>query len=617
MNFGYKGEVLIPSPLKISEETKAGDSLQVKLNLSWLACKEECLPGDAKLSLSIPVKTVEEPATQVTQDLFHETLLNIPSRLDHLAVAVEETDERLTLGFVPTGKEILPSDVTFYPEEKGIVKHAGAQLATLVDSTLKISLERDPHRKEPISRIRGVLVSDSGFSPDGFPKAIEVDTEKNEAAASENLAAPLRTGSGTSAGVFLTGLIYAFLGGLLLNLMPCVFPILSIKVLSFLHMNNECRKKSSLHAGIFSLGVILSCVFLAGLMLILRASGETIGWGFQLQSATFVSFIVVLFFAMGIFFITEIPLFNSLQNTACRFKTEPTLIGSFLSGILATAVATPCTAPFMGTALGFTLTAPPAIAILIFAALGLGISSPYILFAAKPELLRFLPRPGAWMLTFKELMAFPLFAASIFFFQVFTRLIGVPHSESLAISRLLFALLCLAFSFWLLMIICRSPNQVRKLVIRILAAVFFLCAVFFSIPKASVSVYTSKDQITDSYGLTWKPYSENTWNALLAEGKPVFIDFTAAWCITCQVNKELVWSSEEVRKKVTDLGITLVEADWTTKSDEITRALARYRRTGVPLNLLFIPGEKEPIVFPALLTAERVLSELQRIDNAS
>lgn len=389
----------------------------------------------------------------------------------------------------------------------------------------------------------------------------------------------------------LLALGLAFLGGMVLNLMPCVFPVVSLKIFSFMQHAGDEPRRVRLHGLSFAAGVLLAFWILAGLLLALRAAGEEIGWGFQLQSPPFVAAMAFLLFGLGLSLAGVMDIGVSL--TRIDAGAGRTGYGtSALNGMLATVVATPCTAPFMGAALGFALTQSAMAALLIFTALGAGMAAPYVALSLWPALLRFLPRPGNWMVRFKQLMAFPLFATVAWLVWVFGYQTGVD-----GILRLLLGLTLVGAAAWVwgswatLDATTRTRVTARTVAVALLASGFILSA---GAEPVSSAVNTAGVQS----GVQWEPWSEARVAELRAEGRPVFIDFTAAWCLTCKVNERVAFSSAEVRKIVGDRNIAMLKADWTNRDAAITRALSSFGRSGVPLYVLY---EADPSAAPRLL----------------
>jgi thiol:disulfide interchange protein DsbD len=442
--------------------------------------------------------------------------------------------------------------------------------------------------------------------------------------------APGGSSAGNSDGLLVT-ILLALLGGFFLNLMPCVFPVLSIKIMGFMHCAKECPSNVKKHGLAFSIGVILSFLILAGLLLTLRAGGAQLGWGFQLQSPLFVLAMIGVFFILGLYFLVDLNFGSSIQTLACKGKLPPSLLGSFLNGVLATAVATPCTGPFMGTALAATVTLPAFQSMLTFLALGIGMSVPYLVLSFQPRLLCYLPRPGEWMVTFKQVMAFPLFASAVWLTRVFGKQVGIPTPSLTLLINVLWGLLFLGIAVWLIARSQHSSKPITRRVGQILALLCIVLGIISAYPspmalrngqshhaQLSSAISGARNAVeVDPFGLEWEMFSSERLQELVNSNAPVYLDFTAEWCITCKVNERVVFGSASVRELLRKKKVALVKGDWTAMDGEITKALERFGRNGVPLNVLYKGGafNKEPVIFPNVLSPGAVISELEQIES--
>lgn len=633
VNFGYS-DVLIPFPASIK-----GDSIlkpiTISVKIEWLVCKDECIPGEATLSLELPVKAEAASVTpQSDLKLFERAYSDIPQPLERVSLAVEERDNQVTIALIPLDQQlILPSELLFFPEERRIFSLAKDPIITRDGSVLRITLERDLTNRAPIDRIRGVLVSPSRWPISGNPIAVSIDTDPK--AGESTLSDPLlKTASSDSSGndgsplntyttTFIIPLLASFLGGVLLNFMPCVFPILSIKVLSFINYAQKDGRAAKIHGIAFTLGVLVSFWILAAIIISVRLGGTELGWGFQLQSPTFVAALIIVFITLSLILLSGATLGLTLQRWAGRWRLSGDYLGSFASGILATAVATPCTAPFMSTALAATLTLPPTESAAIFTALGLGMSAPYLVLSFRPHLLKILPKPGEWMESFRQLMAFPLIASSVWLIRVFIRQLGMEPPALELIIDLLWGILAIVFAFWLLYRGRQSDQKVSTIALKIVALIVIALGVYTAIPtggelnKLDEARAKRSSEIaitTDSHGLLWESYSEARLAKILAQGRNVLLDFTAEWCITCKVNSMVVFGSKEVRDLLVRKDVTLMRGDWTSKDSTITAALNRYGRNGVPLNVILSGPETSPVeVLPNVLTPGIVVAALEKL----
>lgn len=640
MNFGY-GQATILFPTTISTGVAAGDSpVRIEAALEWLVCKEECIPGSAVLRIALPTTHPSgEPSSAAP--LFEQAQTQIPTPLQNTSLAVEEQSSQLVLALIPADGRQLPTDLTFFPEEPGVVLNSAPQTVTRDGAVVRITLTRDPRRGAPVERIHGVLVAPSGWPQAGEPHAVSIDTAADSAVhgvvPTPTATRPLQNSSDYNHPLtaepatpvpLLMALLFGFLGGLLLNLMPCVFPVLSIKVLSCTELAGRAPREARLHTLTFSAGVVVSFWVLAGILALLRAGGMQLGWGFQLQSPLFVVALIGVFMAVGLLFLSPLTIGASVQRVAGRLRLPASLLGSFLDGVLATAVATPCTAPLMGTAVAAAVTLSTPYTLAIFTSMGLGMSAPYLVLAWRTELLRYLPRPGVWMERLKQLLAFPLFATAVWLLRVFGRQIGIAPAHLTLLLNIVWGVLLLALGVWVLHQAALVKTRWRSRLCRLIGGAILVSAAWLAAPApqemeraqhltlAAAGAPGQADAAAevDRYGLAWLPFSEERLSALRATQKPVYIDFTAEWCITCQVNKRTVFSSARVQTLVASRNITLLRADWTSADPTITTALKKFGRAGVPLNVFYSGAPHEQaVIFPALLSASIVAEAFERI----
>ena len=397
-------------------------------------------------------------------------------------------------------------------------------------------------------------------------------------------------------------------GGLLLNLMPCVFPVLGIKVMGFVRHAHGDARALWLQGVVFSVGVLVSFLTLAGLLLALRAGGAELGWGFQLQSPAFVTLLAALFFLMALNLFGVFEWGGFAQSMTSNVSAQGRYADAFLAGVLATVVATPCTAPFMGAAVGFTLAQPAAISLAVFAMLGVGMALPVLLLSFFPNALKRLPRPGPWMETFKQVMAFPLFATVIWLAWV----LGAQAGND-AVVALLGGLLVLGIGAWIYGRWAHSEGLARF----VFAALFAAAGLWLAWPGAVAAPDKAGAVSAAKPGeIPWQPWSPERLAELRAAGTPVFVDFTAAWCVTCQVNKRVALNREEVAKALADRGVVALKADWTNHDPRITAALAELGRNALPVYALYAPGQAQPKLLPEVLTASLVVDEISKLPAA-
>jgi thiol:disulfide interchange protein DsbD len=590
MGYGYEDEVLLPMVLETPASLPAGTDVVLAGRADWIECKEVCIPGRAEVGLTLPVRVEPAPASKEAPS-FAETRRRQPGAPEGWQIEASSAAGKILLAFQPPGGGRV-RDAYFFATDAKIVDHPAPQVLHPGAVRHRLDVVRASNRTEPLGRIEGVLWVEGS--------AVRVDVPVTELGALPPPPTPPAPTTGLP-----TALAFAFLGGLILNLMPCVLPVLSLKVLGFVkHAGHEPRK-ARVHALVFAGGVLVSFWVLAGLLLLLRALGQQVGWGFQLQSPAFVIFLVFLFFllALNLFGVFEVG--ASLTGAGNVVSDKFGLAHSFWNGALATLVATPCTAPFMGSALGYGLSQPAAVSLLIFTALGLGMASPYVALSFSPKLLRFLPRPGAWMEGFKQLMGFFLMATVVALLWLFGQQAGVD-----GIALLLGALLVAGLGAW----IYGRPSVTRRgRALRLsTAALLVMAGLAMGFGPARPSA-GARIPAAAADG-RWEPWSEARVAELRAKGTPVFVDFTAAWCLTCQVNERVALETRPVVERFEREGIALLKADWTMRDDKITEALAAHGRQGVPLYVLYgRDAGDEPRLLPEILTPGIVLKALDEV----
>lgn len=626
VNYGYEGEIILPVRITPPPALRPGETLRLAARADWLVCKEDCIPGEAELTLALPVSDASPPPRSRWAPLFDAMRALLPRSAPALQVAAFRHEERLELRLTgvdgtPVLAGVQPGTLSFFPADPDHIENAAEQPQSIGPDGVTLSLEKSRQRREPVERLRGTLVAWPGFAPDAAP-AIAIDVAVRDALPPGGTAGDLvattapesepaaAAGATTSLGL---ALVLAALGGLLLNFMPCVFPVLSIKIFDFVRQASGEPATLRRHGYVYAAGVLISFWVLAGILLALRAGGEGLGWGFQLQSPAFVVVMIFLLFGLALSLLGLFDVGLGMTALAGRVPQGDGLAGSFATGVLATVVATPCTAPFMGPALGFALTLPAASALLVFTALGAGMALPYVALCLVPGWLRLLPRPGAWLETFKQTMAFPLLATAVWLIWVLGQQAGVD-----AILGTLAGLLLLALGLWLR---ARFAAYERPPRTRSLAHGVALVLALLGLATGLLARGTSGDAAgvanaageRDLYGIAWRDYSAATLAELRAVGTPVFVDFTAAWCLTCKVNEHVVFSSAEIRAAFAIRDVAMLRADWTSRDDEITRALASFGRSGVPLYVLYGGAGDRPQVLPSVLTRGIVLDALAKI----
>jgi thiol:disulfide interchange protein len=596
VTYGYARQVLLLTEMT-PPANLAGGSFTLKGKAGWLACRIECTPGNAALSLSLPVSAAAPAADPRWKDAFRLTRSRLPAADPTVSVTAESDGKRITLTARGPALE-KASTALFYPSTAGMIRDSLQQGAKLSAGQLVLHLERPAATEGPaasVGPLDGLLVLDGAGEPRGLTVHVAVSRPQGTAGAGRGL---------------LLALLLAFAGGILLNLMPCVLPVISLKVLSFARQAGTAGSTALRHGLAFTGGVLVSFWLIAGILAVLRAAGRLLGWGFQFQDPIVVAITAVLFFLIGLnlFGVFEIGAgFTRLAGRAGSGRSGAA--GSFLSGLFATAVATPCTAPFMGSAIGYALARPLPVAFAVFTALALGMAAPYLLLSASPRLVARLPKPGKWMETLKQVMGFPMMGAVVWMLFVFAALSGTT-----AMVALLAALLAAGCGAWVWGRwggIERSRGS--RLAAAIVAAVLAVggpALALVSFPQASPLASAAGARTAASADAFWQEWSPGRVAALRAQGTPVFIDFSARWCLSCQVNERVALDNPAVRGRLKELGVVPLRADWTDKNDTIAVAIAGYGRAGVPLYVYYPAGGEEPVILPELLTPGMVLGAL-------
>jgi thiol:disulfide interchange protein DsbD len=612
MNYGYEDEVVLLAQVTPAADAKPGNAA-IHAKAEWLVCKDVCIPEKGELDFALPVKD-SPPADNPRWQAHIERAKNMwPVEAPGWKYESAIVGKSLVVRLVAPQGVTPPEKVFFYPERELLIEPAAPEKVTREGNALRIEMKlADPPLKD-VSHVSGVAVSESGWP--GIPrKAMQVEAAVGAtlpAAAGATGAAAGSTGAMTLSESSVGGsaafaLVFAFIGGILLNLMPCVFPVLGIKVMGFVeHAHGEARAMR-VQGMVFFVGVVLSFLVLAGVMLVLRASGAQLGWGFQLQSPVVVMLLAALFFVLALNLIGVFEWGLFAQAMTSNVTARGRYADAFLSGVLATVVATPCTAPFMGAAVGFTLTQGAPLALAVFMMLGVGMAMPVLLLSLRPALLRKLPRPGAWMEVFKQILAFPLFATVAWL----TWVLGAQAGND-SVLALLGGLVVIALAAWMYGRWRHSPGLWRPALAIVLGAAGL--AVAWPSPYAADAA-TAATQAGD---IQWQAWSPEKVRDLNSQGKAVFVDFTAAWCVTCQVNKRVALHNAEVMKEFAARNVVALRADWTRQDPRITETLSSLGRNAVPVYALYVPGEAQPRLLPEVLTPSIELAELTRLPEIS
>lgn len=597
VNFGYHDRVVLPVQIT-PPDTLEGDRIVLRAEARYLVCADICIPEDASLELVLPVTGASPPVDPDNAALFASARQKIPRDIG-VDANYHVEGETVTLHVkLPGLKRERVEGATWFPFEDSVIDNAHPQQFSMVDDgfviTTKTGYEFEPGK----SAFDGIVVvnEDSGET---LSSAFEVHPRASAAAA---------PGGGLHVSM-LTAVLFAFVGGLILNLMPCVFPVLSIKVLSL--VGHADSKAVRLHGWLYVFGVVLSFLVVAGVLIGLRAAGAQIGWGFQLQSPLVIGLLVYLFFLIGLMLSGYFEIGFSVMNLGTSLSAGRGYTGSFLTGVLATVVAAPCTAPFMGAAIGFALTQDASRALAIFGSLGVGMGLPYLVLCYSPLLLKRLPRPGPWMETFKEFLAFPMYASAVWLIWVLSQ-----QSGSTGVLLVLSGLIAIGFAIWLMKRTSRSlPARVVTGAVAVLLVLgaLTLPGIVERPSAVSATEVASSEPLEESEDvLDSQPWSPRRLAEARKQG-PVFVNFTAAWCITCKVNESVALTSDRVRQAFEEAGVTYLKGDWTNEDARITAALAEYGRSGVPLYLLYPQGEGRARVLPQILTESVVIEAVQSV----
>ena len=553
MTYGYEDFVIYPMVLSIPADYSDD---YFEMNADILICADVCIPESGKISSNL--LDIE------SDSLIYEWLESVPSK--SLPITTSLNDNNLEIRFT-FEKEI--KEIYFFPDENNSIDYSSKQNFYKKDDGYFLSIKLF---NDEFQNVSGVLDIDGT----GYNVSNGTFADFNE----EGLS-------------LITALIFALIGGLILNLMPCVFPVISLKVLSFVSMGGSSPRKIRNHALVFTVGVIASFMLIALTIVLLKQAGNFVGWGFQLQSPLIVGLLSLVMVFISLVLITDNSFGESLTKLGNIGGSENGYYSSFLTGVLAVVVASPCTAPFMGAALGYALIQPSGETVPIFLSLSLGFSLPYLLLAANPKLIDFLPKPGDWMVTLKEFFAFPMLATALWLLWVFSLQVN-----QILVIFLLIGWLLLALNFWIFQKDYKTINKVIFLGISIFSMIYFL-------PETE-DIETEQNLIIGSATEWYEGIEDDLRN----KNQPYFINFTAAWCITCQSNEITAFSKDGFKSLLEEKNIEYIKADWTNRNDAITRSLKKYGRSGVPFYVYWEPGFENPKILPAILTDQIIKNNL-------
>ncbi len=614
-NYGYEGTVLLPVPLTIAPNFKpsllAGD-IDIKLKATWLVCRKECIPEEGEFALKLPVKG----STALNAAVFTSTFAALPrpvlpadARSPPSSVTIDGNAIKVIVQGLPV--EWRGKTLELYPESNEVIETAAAWTQSWNGAVWSASVPLSAQRSNSPAVMPFVMVAVADGQRQSYRTELKVASTWPALAAAVQvppaLEAALKANAATGAPIqasnaapitLLAAILGALLGGLILNLMPCVFPVLAIKVMSFAQAADD-RRAHQISGFAYTAGVIASFLALGALMLSLRAAGEQLGWGFQLQSPAVVAALAVLFTVLGLNLAGLFEFGNFVPSAVASKQIKNPTINAFFSGVLAVAIASPCTAPFMGASLGLAVGLPVFEALLVFGAIGMGMALPYLVASLVPALARALPRPGAWMDTFRRAMAFPMFATVVWLVWVLGQQSGIDGA-----GALLALLVGLSMVIWAFTLQGRS----RSIVATLSVAAFALMAVSIG-PNVVKPLEVAQGPAA---GERWQAWEPGRVEQILSTGQPVFVDFTAAWCVTCQYNKKTTLINPDVLADLAAKKVVTLRADWTRRDPAITAALQQLGRNGVPVYVVYKPGNA-PVVMSEILSVDEVRAVLARL----
>ncbi len=629
-NYGYEGTVLLPVPVTVASSFAPGPlakNATIELRASWLVCRKECIPEEGEFTLQLPLQSTtalhgaafDAAARAQPQPVLADAGGTVPGSQAQIA---DGNALQISVHGLPVALRGKVLDL--FPETGEVIDNAAPWTQAWNGSVWTAQVPLSPQRSASPG-LMPVVLAEKTAEPGAAGHATDTDTRtgyraelkvlgtwpqvaamagvspaldaalKANAAQASGASAPM-AGAGASPLTLAAALLGALLGGLLLNLMPCVFPVLAIKVIGF-SQHAQDRRAHRVSGLAYTAGVVLSFMALGALMLGLRAAGEAIGWGFQLQSPAVVASLAALFTLIALNLAGMFEFGHFLPSSVASLQARHPVADSFLTGVLAVAVASPCTAPFMGASLGLTATLPAAQALAVFVALGLGLALPYLAASLVPAVARALPRPGAWMDTLRKLMAFPMLATVVWLVWVLGQQSGIDGA-----GALLILLVGLSLVVWALSLAGRARVWMGGVSLATMALLVWAFAPqITTVPTAQAT--TQAPAQASSTG--WQPWAPGAVEQILASGRPVFVDFTAAWCVTCQYNKKTTLADTGVMADLQTKNVALLRADWTRRDPAITAALAALGRSGVPVYVFYRPGHP-PVVLTEVLSVDEV-----------
>lgn len=587
MNFGYKDLVLLPVPITIPQSITGPQTLTIDAAGDWLVCADICIPDSGVFRVSLTVDPSNPAIPSAVAGEIETVLANTPKTAPW-PVTLNRSGGNIVVTAGPAVEASSAAQISYFPFDTGLIDNATPQQVSLSAGELKITVAAAAVPLDMPAQTGGLIVMNDAGEQRSF-----TFTAPAPAPAATASTAPSNLAMSSAADVGLwAAVVFAFLGGIILNLMPCVLPVLAMKAFAFAsHTDNAAERRRDGLA--YTLGVMVTFGALAAVLIGLQSAGSEIGWGFQLQSPAFVTVTAYILLVLGLNLSGVFAIGGGIMGVGQGLTQRGGAVGAFFTGTLAVIVATPCTAPFMGAAVGYAMTQPPAVTLLVFESLALGLAAPFLLLSLVPQAAKLLPRPGAWMDRLKQILAFPMYGSAAWLVWVISQQVG-PEGFAAALAGVVF----IALAAWLLGL---SQNANRWGASAVFAGIALIATVALinmvaQAPAAGMAANTPNSATSEAY-------SPERVSALRAEGRPVFVNFTAAWCITCLMNERVALSSDDVKKALADNKVVYLKADWTNRDPAIAQTLASFGRSGVPLYVYYGANGAEPVVLPQLLTA--------------
>ena len=611
INYGFKDEAMLL--VRITPPADLAGPLKLAAEANWLVCEDVCIPEEGKFELTLPSAASATPAPPATRALFEQARRAIPTESPWPArYGVSKAGDPTLVVEAKGLKPETISNVYFFPAEWGPVATMAKQNAVIDANGIRIPLKRGDAKAAMPATLMGTLVLTEKTADGSVKQAFDVSAKVDPAFVTTTASTSLAGATGAENLSLVQALLFAMLGGLILNLMPCVFPVLAMKAAAFARLAGHDRAEMRRDGLAYTAGVLVSFAAMAAIVIAIRQAAGDVSWGFQFQSPVFSLLIAYLFFVVGLNLSGAFEIGNRLAGVGQGLVSRGGTAGAFFTGVLAVIVATPCTAPFMAAALGFALSQPAPATVAVLLAMGLGLALPYLALSMTPALQRLMPRPGPWMDRLRQFLAFPMYASTVWMIWVLTQQTGAD-----GVLYALGGMVLIAFAIWLLR--AGSPAPAGTWIRRGVAAVSVLLALAVTIklqdgPATAASASGGQNAGVSFDG--WERFSRARMDEAVAAGKPVFVDFTAAWCITCLVNERVALETPAVKKAFEQAGVVKLKGDWTNRDTEITAVLKELGRAGVPLYLFWAPGAAKPKILPQVLTESLVLSELSSIQQA-